>query len=241
MHYRQSGIFLYGLGVAWLLLAALCLTSSMPPLVQGQGLPTPSAEPIAPSLSAPQALPGGGEDSRMGPDPSTLQALAAAVHRANEESGASTVWAGEMLGLDSPPHIDLAIDDKMPAFGLMTRAGELFELDLYGKPLLVNFWASWCPPCIEEFPLLIAADRAPLPYDVAFVSIWDDPLTYAAFLEDYPGDIRVMIDADNALPDLYHLDFVPISILVDAQGAIRLMQLGPVNAAVIEFAAALLE
>ncbi len=235
---RHSSVWL---GILGLLLLAVLTIPAGALSVLGQGVPTPSSEPPVPPLPIPQieAVPTPYEQTPI--DPAALETLAAAVHNANLESSASTLWAGEMLGLDAPPHIGLAIGEKLPAFGLMTRDGTPFELDLHGGPLLVNFWASWCPPCIEEFPLLIEADQASLPYDVIFVSIWDDPVTFAAFLEDYPVDIRVMIDAENALPALYDLEFVPVSILVDAGGTIRLMQLGPVNDAVLDFAAAVLQ
>ena len=178
------------------------------------------------------------EQAGHAPDMETLAALAA---RANEAGSASTVWERGTLGLDSALHLDIRIGEKLPAFGLMTRDGEPFQLDLHERPALINLWASWCGPCVDEFPLLIAADRADLPYDVVFVNIWDDPYTFEAFLENYPDDIRVMIDTGNTLPEAYALEFVPVSVLVDAEGAVRLIQQGPVNQPVLNLAAAILQ
>lgn len=236
LHYSPVTFGLLGL----LVLSVLLVHGSTLP-ARGQGAPTPSPGPAVPTLPLLPTEAETGAHGRAQADPEALAALAATVHAANLVSSASSLWTGELLGLDAPPHVGLAVGDKLPAFGLMARDGTPFELDLHGRPLLVNFWASWCPPCIEEFPLLIEADREALPYDVVFVSIWDDPVTYAEFLADYPADIRVMIDAENVLPVLYDLEFVPVSILVDEEGIIRLMQLGPVNRAVVDFAAALLK
>ncbi|MBN2469905.1 MAG: TlpA family protein disulfide reductase [Anaerolineae bacterium] len=231
MTYRTPFFVVGVLVLAGLVLAGVfSVQSGVTVVAQGQGEPTPLAGPLVPPAAATQAS-----------HAVDLAALAEAVHQHNLEGSASTLWAGEMLGLKAPPHIGLSIGDKLPAFGLMTQAGEPFQLDLHGRPLLVNFWASWCPPCVEEFPLLIEADRAGLPYDVVFVSIWDDPYTFAEFLEDYPPDLRVMIDTANTLPGLYDLEFVPISVVIDSEGIIQLIQLGPVNESVVKFAAALLE
>lgn len=188
------------------------------------------------------AEPGPGLDGApLGPDGSTpaLEDLMDDVDIANLQSGASTVWEGETLGIDEPLHMALRPGDKMPAFGLMTRDGQAFQLDLVQRPVLLNFWASWCGPCVEEFPLLIAADRADHPFDVVFVNIWDDPYTYEAFLADYPSDIIVMTDAEGSIPAGYDFEFVPVTVLVDETGIVRLVQRGPVNQAMVDFAAAL--
>jgi thiol-disulfide isomerase/thioredoxin len=170
-----------------------------------------------------------------------LAALASSVEEANRAASAATAWSGGTLGGQDALEMAIAVGEKMPAFGLQTRNGQLFQLDLVGRPALVNFWASWCAPCEVEFPVLIAADRAALPFDVAFVNIWDEPYAYEAFLANYPADIRVMADVAGVLPALYHLEFIPVSILIDGDGIVRLIQRGAVSQAVIDFAAALLE
>ncbi len=170
----------------------------------------------------------------------TLLMLAAAVEEANLAANASTVWHGGVLGAQEAPDVVLTIGEKMPAFGLETRRGEAFQLDLIGRPVMINFWAAWCAPCLEEFPVLIAADRADLPFDVVFVNIWDEAASYEAFLAEYPDDLRVMIDTAGILPAQYQLDFVPVTVLVDESGIVRLIQRGRISQPVIDFATALL-
>jgi len=52
----------------------------------------------------------------------------------------------------------LRVGDRAPDFALADLNGEPVRLaDYVGRPVIVNFWASWCLPCVEEFPLLAAA------------------------------------------------------------------------------------
>ncbi len=174
------------------------------------------------------------------PDEARLSELAQAVERANRAAGAATLWRGGMLGVASSDRLAVQVGDKLPAFGLMTGQGQVFRLDMVEEPYLLNFWASWCGPCASEFPLLVDRHGDPAtPYRIAFVNIWDDPYTAAQFLAAYPPDILSMIDAAGDLPDLYGIRFIPVSILVDAEGTVQMIQLGPVSQAVLDFAGAL--
>ncbi len=217
----------------WFVVVLLAL---LPGLFPG-GIVTLSAQPAAtptfsiPLLPTPVASPRGSGE---------LQALAAAAGEADQAGGATTLWAGGKLGVDEPVDLAVMVGDKLPAFGLMTRDGRPFELDLVGEPLLLNFWASWCEPCKVEFPLLVAADRAPgSPFHVVFANVWDEADSYEAFLASHPDDLLVVIDTAGTLPGLYALRYIPVSILVDGSGHVLLVQRGPVNAEVLALAAAL--
>lgn len=174
-------------------------------------------------------------------DSQALQELAVAAGQANRTLGGTTMWHGGMLGVPAGEQLVLEIGAKMPAFAFTEVDGEIFRLDLIDRPTLVNFWASWCGPCIEEFPLLVALDQNPTSrFQVVFVNVWDDAITAQQFLDDYPSDIRTLVDADGVLADLYQLAFIPVSIVVDANSRVVLIQYGPVNTAVIELIDAVL-
>jgi thiol-disulfide isomerase/thioredoxin len=183
------------------------------------------------------------------PDGADLTDLAAAVDVTNQSVGAVTVWTGGSLGLDEPVTVALNIGDKLPAFGLSTLAGMPFRSDVIEEPHLYNFWASWCGPCIEELPLLLAVDQAAdSPFRVGFVNIWDDVYTYRAFLDEYlpevtspdSPDALLVFDPDGTVPEMLRLDFIPVSVLVDASGTVVLIQKGPISEEVLAFAGALL-
>ncbi len=218
----------------WLLMAAvmlfpLSLLSSGEARLLAQ--PVTTAQPPFRPLPTPLATQAAGQE---------LHALIAEVTQANLAGGATTFWAGGRLGVDASLDLAVTIGEKLPAFGLMTRNGQPFELDLVGEPLLLNFWASWCEPCKVEFPLLVTADAdSTSPFRVVFANVWDEAGSYEDFLAGYPEDILVVIDSGGMLPGLYDLHYIPVSILVDEQGAVQLIQRGPVNRAVLMLAAVL--
>ncbi len=171
--------------------------------------------------------------SAEGPSSELLEDVA----QANQAGGAVSLWAGGRLGIEDAPLPALAVGEKLPGFGLVTHGGENYQLDLAERPQLLNFWASWCAPCREEFPLLIASRaRLDSPFDVVFVNVWDDPITYADYLADYPGDLVAVIDVDGELPEQYGFEMVPVTLLVDGEGQIRLIHVGPLNPAVLVLA-----
>ncbi len=198
------------------------------PAIVVQALPTPT--PL-PTMIPPADV--------TGDEPSTDQLIRAAA-TANAEEGATTFWREGVIGPDDGFRLAIRVGDKFPAFGMTTTQGEVYRLDLVGGPVLLNFWASWCGPCIVEFPLLVERHQSPLtPYRIVFVNVWDDPYTRRRFLQDYPSDLLVVADSTGVLPDAYGVSFIPVSVLVDAAGVVQLIQLGPVNGAVLDLAAAL--
>lgn|GEM_PF-2161176 len=198
------------------------------PAIVAQALPTPTPLPaIVPAGEVPDGEP-------------SIDQLIRAVAVANADEGTTTFWREGVIGPDDGFRLAVGVGDKFPAFGMTTVQGEVYRLDLAGGPVLLNFWASWCGPCIAEFPLLVERQQSPAtPYRIAFVNVWDDPYTRHRFLQDYPSDILVVVDSTGALPDAYGISFIPVSILVDAAGVVQLIQLGSVNEAVLNLAAAL--
>ncbi len=173
--------------------------------------------------------------------PMPAEALLTEVEQANRATNSQTFWRGGLIGEPGGPEVALQAGEKLPGFGLMTQRGEPFRLDLAGGPVLLNFWASWCGPCAEEFPLLVEASaNSNLPFGIVYVNVWDDEYSAERFLAEYPPELLAVIDRAGQIPPLYHLEFIPVSVLIDGEGVIVLIQSGPVNTAVLEFAAALI-
>jgi len=102
------------------------------------------------------------------------------------------------------------------------------------KPLLINFWASWCKPCVEELPLLAQfAEQRSQTLDVLAVAI-DSAANVDAFLAEHPSDLRFAIGStqvSQAMSDWgNNISALPFSVLLDTSGAKIASQLGPFDA-----------
>lgn len=136
-----------------------------------------------------------------------------------------------------PPPGDLAVarrGDPIPVITLPDLAGTLHSLpgDFAGRPLLVNLWASWCPPCIEEMPELdrFAAAQGADGIQVIGIAL-DDRAAIEEFLQRVPVRYPVLVDTAgprDAGVQLGNLRGVlPYTALVSADGVLLKQRIGP--------------
>ncbi|MGH2447847.1 MAG: TlpA family protein disulfide reductase [Chloroflexota bacterium] len=117
-----------------------------------------------------------------------------------------------------------------PAFSLRDLSGRRVSLSsLRGRPVLVNFWASWCLSCKVEHPSLLAAWRK-FGKHVAFVGIdYQDQASDArAYLRQHGGDWPILQDPGSVTAVNYGVSGVPESFLIDARGVVRYKFQGPI-------------
>jgi thiol-disulfide isomerase/thioredoxin len=88
---------------------------------------------------------------------------------------------------------------------------------------LVNFWVSWCPPCVEEIPSMnrLAAHYDPSNFGIVSVNFREPPATILDFMERVDVDFPVLIDADGAVARDWRVLAFPSSFLVDRRGRVR--------------------
>ncbi len=111
-----------------------------------------------------------------------------------------------------------------------TDGGDINLADFRGKVVYVDFWASWCPPCLVSIPLLnelrdkyVAEGK---PFEVLAVNVDSDPEDGIEFLLDEPVNYVVVSDPEGKTPALYGVPGMPTSYLVDAEGRVRLVHEG---------------
>ena len=119
-----------------------------------------------------------------------------------------------------------------PDWTLTTLDGEeLSSADLAGRPYVVNFWAAWCAPCVDEHRIL-SGTQADLRDRVAFIGVIyeDEPADARAFLERY-GDTGYphLVDDAGRLAIEFGVTGPPETFFVDADGIIRDKQFGPLT------------
>lgn len=126
-----------------------------------------------------------------------------------------------------------------PDFTLKTLDGESVTLsDLRGRAVLINFWATWCPPCRAEMPAFQQAyqDYEEQGFMIVAVNatIQDNPEDVAAFIEEYGLNFPIVLDTDGAVNQQYHVLSLPTSFFIDKEGIISEVVIGgPIAEALI--------
>ena len=116
-----------------------------------------------------------------------------------------------------------------PRLSLADLEGRPFKLeDHAGRILLINFWASWCRPCVTEIPSLHRLDAtiANDDFRIITVNVGEDRERVAAFLQQVPVELPVLMDYDASISKDWMIYVYPSSYLVDHQGKIRYAYLG---------------
>ena len=134
--------------------------------------------------------------------------------------------AARELDLIRPPRPKLA-DDFAVA---LVRGGDTFRLkEQRGKPVLINFWATWCAPCREEMPAMERLHRRykEQGFVMLAVSVDSDPALVTPFLELHKLTFPVAIDAKMELANMYRVRALPSSFIVDRERYLAAVALGP--------------
>jgi thiol-disulfide isomerase/thioredoxin len=101
--------------------------------------------------------------------------------------------------------------------------------DLRGKVVVLNFWATWCPPCVEETPSLIQLQKhiAARGGTILGVSLDDDASAYAGFLKTYHVDFPTYRDPTKKSALDYGTTMYPETYIIDRNGRIDRKIIGP--------------
>ena len=135
-----------------------------------------------------------------------------------------------------PPGVDVAnVGDLRPDLVLTGLDGKPHHLsEFHGQRVLINFWASWCVPCLAEMPALNTAqhnfaDKGAIVLGIAM----DDPEHVRSFLNAHPVDYPILIGQLNEPSTSLSLgdtdEVLPFSVLLDANGRVVARRRGPLE------------
>ena len=128
----------------------------------------------------------------------------------------------------------LAEPRAAPELGLMALDGRKYSLaDFEGRVILVNFWATWCPPCRKEMPALerLAQHFPGAAFEVVGVNVGESVERIQDFLQTLPvlPAFPMLLDPDGSVSQAWHARVVPTTWVVDRNGRIVLGAVGEVD------------
>ncbi|MES9990964.1 MAG: TlpA disulfide reductase family protein [Candidatus Thiodiazotropha sp.] len=138
-------------------------------------------------------------------------------------SASSSVSAG-WLEKVTPTH-------PAPELNLKDLAGVSYDLNQFkGKTVLINFWTTWCPPCIEEMPSLISLRRAMEQSDfvILAVNVEEAKRRVDNIARRLKLNFPVLLDVNREAANAWDVKVFPSSFLVDAKGRLGYRAIGPV-------------
>lgn len=118
-----------------------------------------------------------------------------------------------------------------PNFLLKTTQGQTIRLsDLRGRPVLLNFWATWCPYCLSEMPAMQQlADKYGGKLEVVGVNAGEESMKASSYAADHDIHYTLALDSDLAVTHAYRVANMPASLFIDRNGVVRAVNYGPMT------------
>ncbi|KML28784.1 peroxiredoxin family protein [Rossellomorea marisflavi] len=149
-----------------------------------------------------------------------------------KEKEAAAQLASESMDL-SDVEKGLSKGDQPPDFTLTTLEGKEVRLSDYkGQKVILNFWATWCPPCKAEMPHMEDYYQEEPDAEILAVNLTSQEHVDGAaqkFVDGYKITFPVLLDEDGAVGDAYSIITIPTTFMIDSKGIIQHKILGPMN------------
>ncbi len=111
----------------------------------------------------------------------------------------------------------------------LTESGDKLNLSAYqGKVVLIDFWATWCPPCQKSMPFFNELHKQHLKdnFELVAINVDEDSDAAKEFLKTHPVTYKIAFDPSGTCPGIFDVKAMPSSYLVDKTGKIRQIHLG---------------
>ncbi len=181
-------------------------------------------------------------DGGWEPAAGVLAALLFGLQRAQRETGmrkpvfAAAITTGLVLMLGSFGSVLMSTTPvPLPPLMLTSMTGQPVALAGFaGKPTVVNLWATWCPPCVREMPVMQQAQAANPDVNIVFVNQGEDPQAIDSFLNRYSLTLHnVLLDPKRLTGAALGHSALPTTLFFDAQGKLADTRIGELSQATL--------
>ena len=128
-----------------------------------------------------------------------------------------------------PPAEEVNVGNAAPDFQVSDLDGKPVSLsDFQGKPILINFWASWCRPCRTEMPYIqqVYEEWSDKGLVVLAINIGETPSETKEFMQDYELSFPVLLDIKRLVAQEYNVWSIPTTFFIDKNGIIQAKIIG---------------
>jgi thiol-disulfide isomerase/thioredoxin len=141
---------------------------------------------------------------------------------------------GSLVGADNSA-TGLKPGDTAPNFRMQLNDGQgLYLSDLVGRPVMINFWATWCGPCRLEMPEIVQHAETTPDLLVIAINVQELEEPVAAFADDFDMNMPVVRDVDAEIRDLYEVRGMPTSVFINRGGKVSTYREGVMSPSMLE-------
>ncbi len=155
--------------------------------------------------------------------------LGLAVSGCPGESGQDGVALGRITGVSTDSTQSPQVGELAPDFYFETPEGESSSISqLSGTPVLVNFWATWCMPCVHEMPYIqqVYEDWPEEELVLLAINIQEGSSQVSQFLQGEGFSFPVLLDSDGKVAQRYNVHGIPTTFFIDKYGFIQNVNVG---------------
>jgi thiol-disulfide isomerase/thioredoxin len=122
------------------------------------------------------------------------------------------------------------LGQRAPMFTAQMLDDSSFDLaqHLEKNVIILDFWATWCGPCVRALPIItdVAAKYKDQGVEFFAVNLGDEPAAVQAFLEEHKLSVPVVLDRDSRIGDLYKAEAIPQTVIIGKDGVVQAVHVG---------------
>lgn len=143
----------------------------------------------------------------------------------NKQQGVKSMESGVVIG------------KKAPVFTLNSLTGSAITVGQQSKVTILNFWATWCPPCREEMPeLSLFYNQHKGNVNFYAINIKESAIKIETYMNNHGLVLPILLDQDGSIAGMFQVSAIPTTVIIDEMGIIQYRKSGSITKAELEAA-----